>query len=370
MRRTTRSAWLGVAAGLAMLAGCSSGSERELPPPAPISGGERMDEGGDVCPPDHSFDLASESCLPPGETDRDGRETSAVNVCLPDEVYDVRRDSCLVASEIASASDSADPRAEREQSALAPAMAQALPPAAAVMSSDEQFCELTQAFERAGDCERFDRQLAAVREGRHAFRPQQPMVRGRPAIVRYAIVLQPAAVQQGRGSAAERAAAIAAIDERVRGEIVRAGEAGSVRTEAIAVGRLMYACLRGDPSFTIAPVECATIDTLEHPDPVWRWQVTPQQKGEDLKLTLTSGIEIRTADGEVRRLGQFSRSENIDVTVSAEGVRDDVLADAEGWVNSPLRLLAALTALVAAIAALVAAIRKLRAGGVAPPGTP
>ncbi len=220
-------------------------------------------------------------------------------------------------------------------------------------------CAVTQDFERAGDCERFAAQLEAVREGRHAFRPEQPMVRGRPSVVRYAIARLPEAVQQGRGSARERAAAVAATDAQLRGEIVREGEQGAVRSEATAVGRMMYACLAGDASFTIEPAGCIVVDTLENPAPVWRWEVTPQRAGEGLKLTLTSGIEVRNASGETRRIGHFSRSEDIDVTVSTAGRRDDLMSENESWIRSPLGVLAAITALVGAIAALIAALRAL-----------
>jgi hypothetical protein len=257
------------------------------------------------------------------------------------------------------------PRAQAAGSLTASPVEPSMPVIPSAASVAQDFCDITNAYEAVGDCQRFARQLEAVGDGRHAFKPRQPMIRGQETIVRYAIEQLPTAVQQGRGTAAERQDAIASIDAELRDEILPEGEHGAVSTGAIDVGRQTYACLKGDPSFTITPAECQTKDTLEDPEPVWRWGVTPTREGT-FSLTLTSGIEVLAVAGEVRRIGKFSQSEQIRIVVSDEGERDDFFAWLEGWLRSPLGVLGALTALLVALAALVAAGRKVRQGSAGP----
>lgn len=274
-------------------------------------------------------------------------------------------------------------------------------------------CAVTGTRETASDCAEFARNLDGLKAGVDAFRPEQSMVRDQVAIVRYSLVALPEAIQGENGEIATASDAEAAADatddamtasdaaappdaastpaalpsaaasrpsraqidralaettNRVAEQIVPNRQAGEVETHVVKLGQRMFACLSGDPSFTIGPAECQTYNLIETPNPVWIWQVTPTKAGTSLKLYLRSGIALEGADGKIRRIGRYATTKEIAVTVSPLGRFQDMLRAATDWLQSPMGIIAALTALLGAIAGLVAAYRKLRPGR--PPKAP
>jgi len=257
-------------------------------------------------------------------------------------------------------------------------------------------CAITGTRETAQDCTAFGRDVASVKAGVDAFKPEQSMVRDQPAVVRYSLVALPDEIQGGDGeiitAANDSATAVdgavdnavapppapapssqrptrAQIDQAVSEsrnmvaeQIVPEREAADVETHVIKLGQRMFACLSGDPSFKIEPPECQTYNLIETPNPVWAWQVTPTKAGSSFKLYLRTGIALEGADGKIRRIGSYSATREIKVSVSALGRFQDFLQSLTAWIQSPMGILAALTALLGAVAALVAAYRKLRPG--------
>jgi hypothetical protein len=287
-------------------------------------------------------------------------------------------------------------------------------------NDETEWCDLTGQDEAVGECERLQRQYSQLEAGRDAFKPDQTMVAGKATVVSYAIKRLPKAVQGDNGeiatpaeevpsppppppddpsptdiddvtddaaasadSASEEPAgtsqeptqaeidqAIEDTDESVSEAVVPDAEVGSVVTGQIKIARFMYACLEGDPIFKIEPEECQSLDTLQKPQPVFRWRVTPSEPAEDRKLQLTAGIEVRTRDGSPRRIGQAVREAEIDVTVTRLGQWKIWMSELEEWLRSPLGVIAALTALVGAIGLLIGAVRRARKGEGPPPADP
>lgn len=277
-----------------------------------------------------------------------------------------------------------------------------------------EWCQLTRNYEPEGECERFDRQYASLAAGVDAFKPDERMTAGRATVVSYAITRLPDSVQgeggevadpvdtpangsaeysselparaesktgagredgptggEARGSTqAEIDAALEAAARAASEAVVANAAADRVETGQIKMARFMYACLSGNPIFKIEPETCQSLDTLEMPQPVWRWRVTPSEEGKRMKLQLTSGIEVRARDGSPRRIGQATRQAEIDVTVTPLGRWKKRMAEAEEWIRSPIGVIAALTALIGAIGLLVGAIRRARNGEGPPPGNP
>lgn len=270
-----------------------------------------------------------------------------------------------------------------------------------VESSENEYCDLTQRYEAVGECNRFVEQYAALDAGIDAFKPDEKMRRSQPKIVRYAVKRLPDSVQGENGEIAtpdpvtsaqpsssasadaEKAAgeamssgdltqedidvAIEQTGDDVAGSIVADAEKGTVQTGTVKIARLMYACLEGDPVFVIAPAACQTLDTLEQPEPVWQWTVTPTEQGDDFELRLRSGIEVTASDGSARRIGQPVRRAEIDVDVDGAGRVKDMFDRAAEWLKTPLGAIAALTTLLIALAGLRAAWKKLARGDA---GTP
>jgi len=280
-------------------------------------------------------------------------------------------------------------------------------------------CDLTGSFEAPGECARFERQYADLDAGRDAFSPQETMKEGETRTVSYAVTRLPKAVQGDGGELAEAVppsspvpvgeeasatpdggssgvatddagdiaaqpapeddhlaaspdpaptgptqreieAAIAETDEQNAAAL---GDASSeVETGQIKVARFMYACLGGSPALKVEPTGCQSRDTREDPQVVWNWQVTATTPGQH-RLNLRSGVEVRTRKGEGRRIGQRAVNRTITVAVTRRGWFERAMAQAEWWLNSPVKAIGALTALLLAIVALIAATRKLRNGG-------
>jgi hypothetical protein len=256
-------------------------------------------------------------------------------------------------------------------------------------------CAITGTRETVSDCTAFSRDVASVKAGVDAFQPEQTMVRDQPSTVRYSLMALPEDIQGDQGEIAapadENAMAIdtgnvdnmsaplpapsrqrptrAQIDQAVSEsknmvaeQIVPEQQAAEVATHVIKLGQRMFACLSGDPSFKIAPPECQTYNLIETPNPVWAWQVTPTKAGPTFKLYLRTGIALEGSDGKIRRIGSYSATREIKVSVSTLGRFQDFLQTLTAWIQSPMGILAALTALLGAVAALVAAYRKLRPG--------
>ncbi|OAN57238.1 hypothetical protein [Sphingomonas sp. TDK1] len=231
-------------------------------------------------------------------------------------------------------------------------------------------CAVTGTRETAADCAEFARNITSVKAGVDAFQPEQVMVRDQQTTVRYSVSALPDAIQGENGEIAtasdsstnnaEIAREVAETANMVAGQIVPDREAGQVETHVVKLGQRMFACLSGDPSFTIGPAQCQVFNLVETPNPVWIWQVTPTKAGPSFKLYLRSGIALEGSDGSIRRIGRYSTTREIKVTVSAIGRFQDFLGTITAWVQSPTGAIAAVTALLGAIAALVAAYRKLR----------
>lgn len=289
---------------------------------------------------------------------------------------------------------------------------------ASAAAGGDEWCELTYNYEKTGECARLQQQYGALDAGVDAFRPAEEMTADETTVVTYAVKRLPNSVQGENGELATAApvpeptpeptetptenatptedATDAAVDVEAGAESGELGEAASaaptgptqeeidsaldtagqrvseivvadedaaqVTVGQIKMGRLMFACLEGDPTFRIEPEKCQTLNTLEKPEAVWRWQVTPTEPGDNFELSLTSGIELTTSDGKPRRIGQPGRSAEIDVKVTALGRWKRALAQAEEWIRSPLGVIAALTALAGAIGLLIGAIRRARRG--------
>jgi hypothetical protein len=255
-----------------------------------------------------------------------------------------------------------------------------------------EWCDITAFHEPVGECARFQQQIDALDAGVDAFQPAERMVADEVNVVTYAITRLPDAVQGEDGELAEAVpedtapvadapgsaeagppsptptgptqdeidTALAQATEAVTDIVATEGEEGTVTTDRVKMSRFMYACLKGPPSFVIEPAACQSLDTLEQPDAVWHWEVTPTEPGKDFELQLISGFEVRASDGSTRHIGNPVRKAEIEVKVTALGRAKRIFAAAEDWLRSPLGVIAALTALLAAFAGLRRAFRSAR----------
>ena len=264
-------------------------------------------------------------------------------------------------------------------------------------------CAVTGTRETAADCAEFASGLDGLKAGVDAFQPEQPMVRDEVTEVRYSLAALPESIQGDDGeiaaasdapmasmdASAEDSADVGAdaasdaasagpsqseIDEelaRTEAEVSRnvapEEQAASVEAGRIRIGQKMFACLAGDSIFEIKPVRCQTYNMIENPNPTWVWQVIPRAGDRAYKLYLTSGIELEGADGEPRRIGQFSKTEEISVEVTTLGRFQDKMRAAEAWIRTPMGVIAALTALIVALGGLGVAWRRARKGEAGPP---
>ncbi|QJB68897.1 hypothetical protein [Parasphingorhabdus halotolerans] len=255
------------------------------------------------------------------------------------------------------------------------------------------WCELTRRYEVSGDCERFQQQIDSLDAGVDAFKPKQVMPVDTPTTVRYAIKRLPKSIQGEDGEIAEAAPeagevgtevtvesaetptdrsnaptqaeidqALAETEKEVSEMVVEDSDSGNVAVEQIKVSTYMYACLEGDATFNIEPKNCQSIDTLERPEAVWNWQVTPSEPGKKFELRLISGHEVRATDGTTRRIGQPGRRAEIDVAVTRYRWWSDLSDTTTKYLGLPLPLLAALSALIAAIGGVYGAYRMARRG--------
>lgn len=273
-------------------------------------------------------------------------------------------------------------------------------PTAAGSPAPTEFCDLTERYEPVGECERFHQQYEALDAGIDAFKPDEKMLRGKAKIVRYAIKRLPEEVQGENGEIAtpdpvpsetpsptdpavspdvtgdpatgitqeQIDAAVEQTGEEVAGTIVADAAMETVQTGRVKIGRLMYACLEGDPIFKIEPAACQTLDTLEQPEPVWQWNVTATERGNDFELRLRSGIEVQASDGSARRIGQPVRRAEIDVDVDGPGKAKDMFDRLAEWLGTPLGAIAALTTLLIALAGVRAAWKRFARGDGGKPG--
>ncbi|UIP06812.1 hypothetical protein LY632_14265 [Erythrobacter sp. SDW2] len=134
---------------------------------------------------------------------------------------------------------------------------------------------------------------------------------------------------------------------------------GTTETGQVKIGTIMYACLEADPSFKVEPADCQPKNTREDPDPTWRWTVTPSEPGTS-QLKLRSGIVVEASDGGLRKIGQPSRTANIEVDVTTLGAVKRFFASAEEWLKSPIGALGALAALLLAIGGVRRAWKKMK----------
>lgn len=154
---------------------------------------------------------------------------------------------------------------------------------------------------------------------------------------------------------------------------------GTTETGQVKIGTIMYACLEADPSFKVEPADCQPKNTREDPDPTWRWTVTPSEPGTS-QIKLRSGIVVEASDGGLRKIGQPSRTANIEVDVTTLGAVKRFFATLEEFLRSPIGALGALAALLLAIGGVRRAWKKMKSdeetptepapgpGGDTPPG--
>lgn len=260
-----------------------------------------------------------------------------------------------------------------------------------------ELCAITGTRETASACAEMATGLEGLKAGVDAFRPEQPMLRDEPTVVRYSLVVLPEEIQGEDGELAipvearppsptvmakhagslagaaagggaegpteqEIAQEVAKARSEVTENVAREDEAAAVETGQIKVGRRMFACLSGDRIFEVTPAECQSYNMVENPQPVWKWQVTPRAGGRNYKLYLRSGIEIEGPDGTPRRIGRYAKTEEIRVDVSTLGKFQDAMRLAEAWFRTPIGAIAGLTALLLAIGGLIGAARRAREG--------
>ena len=246
-------------------------------------------------------------------------------------------------------------------------------------------CDLTEREELPGECARLQEQYDDLVAGRDAFNPSQAVREYEPTVITYSITRLPDEVQgeggelveaiteeeQAEGAEGLTQEEIDAVVEQTEQDLAEVVEPGpdsdEVVVRPIKLGRMMQACLEGDPSIEIEEAACQTLDTLEKPIATWRWTITPTKPG-NFTLQVQSKVELTASDGSPRLIRQGYKNARIAVEVTPYGRWKRFLDAAERWVRSPLGLLAALTLLVGAIGTLIGAIKRARRGeGPAPP---